>query len=101
MVSLLANLVWSGLLHGVVTIGFLVAAVPLLAFVVVDLRRAARESARKKNGSMQFMSRHRDEHGMPIFFEAGEDPSARSARRVLTQKRRSSGAAGTRTESGQ
>jgi hypothetical protein len=88
MVSLVANFLWAGPLRGAVTLGFLIASVPLLAFVVLDLRRAARQSAQKKNGSMQFMSRYRDEHGMPIFFEAGEDPSARSAQRVLTQKRR-------------
>jgi hypothetical protein len=41
---------------------------------------------------MTFMSRYRDENGMPIFFEAGEDPSARAAHRVLTQMRRSGAA---------
>jgi len=71
-----------------VTYGFLVAALPLLGFVALDLRRASKASAEKKQGSMKFMSSYRDEHGMPIFFEAGEDPSARAAHRVLTQKRR-------------
>jgi hypothetical protein len=97
---LVANFQWAGPLLGAVTLGFLIAAVLLLAFVVLDLRRAARQSAQKKSGSMQFMSRYHDEHGLPIFFEAGEDPSARPAHRVLTQARRSSGAAGTRNESG-
>jgi hypothetical protein len=39
---------------------------------------------------MQFLSRYRDENGMPIFFDLGEDPSERSAHRVLMQKRRNS-----------
>ena len=76
-------------LNRIVTLGFLVAAVPLLGLVALDLRRAGRASAQKKNGTLEFMSRYRDENGMPIFFEASEDPSARSAERVLTQKRRS------------
>jgi hypothetical protein len=89
MDSLLASFVLAaGPLNRLVTYGFLLAAVPLLGFVVLDLRRAAKEAAEKKKGSMRFMSRYRDEHGMPIFFEAGEDPSARAAHRVLTQKRR-------------
>ena len=88
MVSFVANFLWAGPLPGAVTLGFLIAAVPLLGFVVLELRRAAKQTAKKKDGSMQFMSRYRDEHGMPIFFEAGEDPSARAAQRVLRQKRR-------------
>ncbi len=89
MLHLLANFVLAAPLNRLVTCGFLLAAVPLLGFVALDLRRAARESAEKKNATMKFMSRYRDEHGMPIFFEAGEDPSARAAHRVLMQKRRS------------
>jgi len=88
MFHLLACFIFVTPMSRLVTYGFLIAAVPLLGFVALDLRRAARASAEKKNGSMKFMSSYRDEHGMPIFFEAGEDPSARAAHRVLTQKRR-------------
>ena len=56
--------------------------------VGVDLVRARRQTANRKNAPMLFMSRYRDENGMPIFFEAGEDPSERSAQRVLQQQRR-------------
>lgn len=90
MLQLLASLIWAAPLSRLVSYGFLIAAVPLLGFVVLDLRRASKASAEKKQvDSMKFMSSYRDEHGMPIFFEAGEDPSARAAHRVLTQKRRS------------
>ncbi len=80
---------WAAPLSRLVSYGFLFAAVPLLGFVVLDLRRASRASVDKRKDSMKFMSSYRDEHGMPIFFEVGEDPSARAAHRVLTQKRRS------------
>jgi hypothetical protein len=72
--------------------GFVVVALVLLVLVGFDMRRAAR-AASKKSSSMQFLSPYRDENGMPIFFDLGEDPSERSAQRVLTQKRRSNGAA--------
>ena len=54
----------------------------------VDLLRARRQASKPKKGQMLFMSRYRDENGMPIFFEAGEDPSERAAHRVLQQQRR-------------
>lgn len=88
MVDLLASFVSAAPLSRIVSVGFLLAAVPLLGLVALDLRRAAKASGEKKDGSMRFMSAYRDEHGMPIFFDAGEDPSARAAHRVLTQKRR-------------
>ena len=88
MLHFLASFIFAVPMSRVVACGFLVAAVPLLGLVALDLRRAAKASAEIKNGSMKFMSSYRDEHGMPIFFEAGEDPSARAAHRVLTQKRR-------------
>lgn len=90
MSHLLAIFLLAAPMNRIVTFGFLLAAIPLLGFVALDLRRAAKASAARKNGAMKFMSRYRDENGMPIFFEAGEDPSARSAQRVLTQKRRNS-----------
>ena len=88
MLHLLTIFLWAAPLSRLVSYGFLIAAVPLLGFVALDMRRASRASAEKKKDSMKFMSSYRDEHGMPIFFEAGEDPSARAAHRVLTQKRR-------------
>lgn len=88
MHHLLATFIFAAPMSRLVTYGFLVAAIPLLGLVAVDLRRAAKASAEKRHGSMKFMSSYRDEHGMPIFFEAGEDPSARAAHRVLVQKRR-------------
>ncbi len=89
MNPMLASFVFAGgPMNRLVTYGFLLAAVPLLGFVLLDLRRAAKVTAEKKKGSMKFMSRYRDEHGMPIFFEAGEDPSSRAAQRVLRQKQR-------------
>lgn len=101
MNSMLASFVFAGgSMNRLVTYGFLLAAVPLLGFVLLDLRRAARESAEKKKGSMKFMSRYRDEHGMPIFFEVGEDPSARAAQRVLRQKQRTGASAFAGDESG-
>lgn len=53
-----------------------------------DLLRARRQSSKPKDAPMLFMAAYRDENGMPIFFEAGEDPSERSAQRVLAQQRR-------------
>jgi hypothetical protein len=66
--------------------GLVAAAIGVGA--VYDLLCARRQTAKPQNAPMLFMSRYRDEHGMPIFFEAGEDPSARSAQRVLAQQRR-------------
>lgn len=78
--------------HRLAAFGFVVVAVPLLGVMALDMRRAARASARKRDATMTFMSRYRDENGMPIFFEAGEDPSAGAAHRVLTQRRRAGAA---------
>ena len=66
--------------------GLLAAALGVGA--AFDLLRSRRQAAKPKNAPMLFMSRYRDENGMPIFFEAGEDPSERAAHRVLAQKRR-------------
>jgi hypothetical protein len=67
--------------------GFAGLALVLLVLVAFDMRRAIKATA-KKNSSMQFLSPHRDEYGMPIFFEAGEDPLERAAHRVIARKRR-------------
>lgn len=77
-----------GLTEHLATYGFLAVVVPLLAVVAVDLRRASKAQAEKKNSSMQFLAPFRDENGMPIFYEAGEDPSERYAQRVLMHTRR-------------
>ena len=66
--------------------GLLAAA--LGAGAAFDLLRSRRLATKQKNPQMLFMSRYRDENGMPIFFEAGEDPSERSAQRVLQRQRR-------------
>jgi len=71
------------------TILFFVVAVPVLGFVALEMRRAAKAKAKEKNAPMKFLAPYRDEHGMPIFYDAGEDPSARYAQRVLQQNRRS------------
>jgi hypothetical protein len=63
----------------------------LLGLAGFDKRRAAK-AAVKRQSSMQFLSPYRDENGMPIFFEAGEDPLRRAAHRVIAQKRRSGAA---------
>jgi len=68
--------------------GFLLITLPLLAFVGFDLRRAAKQKDAQRDSGMKFLAPYRDENGMPIFFEAGEDPSARYAQRVLQQNRR-------------
>jgi hypothetical protein len=92
MLDLLATFLLAAPTHLLVSLGFVVVAVPLLGLMAIDMRRAAKESAQKKDAPMKFMSRYRDENGMPIFFEAGEDPSARAAHRVLTQVRRANAA---------
>jgi hypothetical protein len=84
----LASFLFAAPNHRVAAHGFVLVAVPLLGMMAADMRRASKASAQKKDASMKFMSRYRDENGMPIFFEAGEDPSARAAHRVLTQMRR-------------
>jgi len=88
MHDLLASFLFAAPNHRLAEYGFVLMAVPLLGLMAVDMRRASRAAAQKKDTSMKFMSRYRDENGMPIFFEAGEDPSARAAHRVLTQMRR-------------
>ncbi|HUD57546.1 MAG TPA: hypothetical protein VMR02_20115 [Terracidiphilus sp.] len=88
MHDLLASFLFAAPNHRVAAYGFVLVAVPLLGLMAVDMRRASKASAQKKDRSMKFMSRYRDENGMPIFFEAGEDPSARAAHRVLTQMQR-------------
>jgi hypothetical protein len=90
MHDLLASFLFAAPNHRLAMYGFVLVAVPLLGLLAIDMRRASKVSAEKKDTSMKFMSRYRDEHGMPIFFEAGEDPSARAAHRVLTQMRRAS-----------
>jgi hypothetical protein len=92
MPDLLASFLLAAPNHRLATFGFVVIAVPLLGILVLDMRRAAKATARRNDATMTFMSRHRDENGMPIFFEAGEDPSARAAHRVLTQMRRAGAA---------
>lgn len=92
MPDLLASFLLAAPTHRLAAFGFVVVAVPLLGIMALDMRRAAKATARKKDDSMTFMSRYRDENGMPIFFEAGEDPSARAAHRVLTQMRRAGAA---------
>jgi hypothetical protein len=92
MPDLVASFLLAAPTHRLAAFGFVAVAVPLLGIMALDMRRAARASAQKKNATMTFMSRYRDENGMPIFFEAGEDPSARAAHRVLTQMRRSGAA---------
>jgi hypothetical protein len=92
MPDLVASFLLAAPTHRLAAFGFVAVAVPLLGIMALDMRRAARASAQKKDATMTFMSRYRDENGMPIFFEAGEDPSARAAHRVLTQMRRSGAA---------
>jgi hypothetical protein len=88
MHDLLASFLFAAPNHRLAAYGFVLVAVPLFVLMAVDMRRAAKASAQRTDASMKFMSRYRDESGMPIFFEAGEDPSARAAHRVLTQTRR-------------
>jgi hypothetical protein len=92
MPDLVASFLLAAPTHRLAAFGFVAVAVPLLGIIALDMRRAARASAQKKDATMTFMSRYRDENGMPIFFEAGEDPSARAAHRVLTQMRRAGAA---------
>jgi hypothetical protein len=70
MAHLFASFLLAAQMPRLVTLGFLLAAVPLLGVVALDLRRAAKASTARKNGSMEFVSRYR---GMAIFFESGED----------------------------
>ena len=88
MLDLLASFLLAAPNHRIAEFGFFLVAVPLLGIMAVDMRRAAKASVDKKDTSMTFMSRYRDENGPPIFFEAGEDPSSRARHRVLTQMRR-------------
>ena len=67
--------------------GFLSGAGALLGLLAFDLRRSA-HPGQKKNEPMQFLAPYRDENGMPIYYEAGEDPTERYAQRVLARARR-------------
>jgi hypothetical protein len=89
MVNFIASIDWPTLAGHASHYGFMLIAAFLLLLLCFDFRRTAKLTA-KKTSSMQFLSRYRDENGMPIFFEEGEDPSARSAHRVLTRTRRAS-----------
>jgi hypothetical protein len=89
MINLISNIELPVFASHISQYGFLVVALVLLCLVGFDRRRATR-AAQRKSSSMQFLSRYRDENGMPIFFDLGEDPSERSAHRVLMQKRRNS-----------
>jgi hypothetical protein len=88
MHELLASFLFAAPNHRLAAYGFVLVAVPLLGVMALDMRRAAKASAQKRDASMKFMSRYRDENGAAIFFEAGEDPSARAAHRVVTKMRR-------------
>lgn len=68
--------------------GFLLVAGALLGLLAFDLRPSRAVSARKENEPMRFLAPYRDENGMPIYYEAGEDPSSRYAQRVLARTRR-------------
>jgi hypothetical protein len=89
MINLISNIELPVFASHISQYGFLVVALVLLCLVGFDMRRATK-AAQRKSSSMQFLSRYRDENGMPIFFDLGEDPSERSAHRVLMQKRRNS-----------
>jgi hypothetical protein len=80
MAHLLTSLLLVAPMNPLVTYGFLAAAVPLLGFVALDLRRAAKASAVKKNAN-RYMSRYQDGNGMSIFFDTSDDSSSRSTRR--------------------
>lgn len=69
--------------------GFAALALVLLVLVAFDMRRAVRATA-KKSSSMQFPGQYREENGMSIFFDTGEDPSERTAHPVIAKKRRRS-----------
>lgn len=66
--------------------GFAALALVLLGLVALDMRRIVKATARKSS-PMHFLSPHRDENGLPIFFEQGEDPSERAALRLIAKKR--------------
>lgn len=74
MIGLIANIELPVFADHISMVGFAAIALLLLGLVGLDMRRTAKASA-KKAASMQFLSRYRDEHGMPIFFEGGEDSS--------------------------
>jgi hypothetical protein len=80
MAHLLTSLLLVAPMNPLVTYGFLAAAVPLLGFVALDLRRAAKAAAVKKNAN-RYMSRYQDGNGMSIFFDTSDDSSSRSTRR--------------------
>jgi hypothetical protein len=81
MAHLLTSLLLVAPMNPLVTYGFLAAAVPLLGFVALDLRRAAKAAAVKKNAANQYTSRYRDGNGMSVFFDTSDDSSSRSTRR--------------------
>ena len=68
--------------------GFLLGIGALLGLLAFDLRRSVYASGRRKNEPMKFLAPYRDENGMPIYYEAGEDPTERYAQRVLARARR-------------
>ena len=78
----------AGHIEHLATYGFFAVMTPLLVAVIFDLRRASKAQAERKSASMTFLAPFRDENGMPIFYEADEDPSERYAQRVLMRTRR-------------
>ncbi len=88
MLDLMASGVWTIPASRFFPYGFVVLGAALVSFMVSDLRRAAKESAAKKSGEMKFVSRYREEGGMSIFFDTGEDASAPAAQPALARKRR-------------
>lgn len=87
MCALFAESLWTVPASRLFPWGLLLVAAILAAFVALEMQRAAKDSATKKD-SMEFMSPYHDGNGMSVFFDTSEDPSDRPAHRVLAHKRR-------------
>ncbi len=89
----IAGIPWSVLADHLSLICFLLVTLTLLILLGADFRRGARAAVKEKPRP-QFLSRYRDENGMPIYFDADTDPSDRAAHRVIARMYRESAAKG-------
>lgn len=86
----ISGIQWSILAEHWSLICFLLVTSVLLSLLGMDLRRGARTAAKDKLPE-RYLSRYRDENGMPIYYDANTDPSDLAAHRVIARMYRSGG----------
>lgn len=87
MVDFIASIELPTLTDHLSLYGFAALALVLLALVALDMRRIVKATA-KTSAPTQFLSPYQRNNEISVFYDAGEDPSARAAHRVIAMKRR-------------